>query len=41
VRIVAHSRQGEKIGELQMLVSQRMPIYYFGEDPIFDAIGKS
>jgi hypothetical protein len=40
VRIVAHSRSGEKIGELHMLVSQRMPIFYFGEDPILDAISK-
>ncbi|MGE0059618.1 MAG: hypothetical protein AB7P33_04570 [Dehalococcoidia bacterium] len=40
VRIVAHSRSGEKIGELQMLVSQRLPIYYFGEDPILDEILK-
>src|SRR5688572_15977349 len=40
VRIVAHSRNGDKVGELQMLVSQRLPLYYFGEDPIFDTIGR-
>jgi hypothetical protein len=40
VRIVAHSRKGEKVGELHMLVSQRMPLYYFGEDPILEAIEK-
>jgi hypothetical protein len=39
-KVVAFTRQGEKVGELQMLVSQRMPLYYFGEDPIFEAIGK-
>ena len=40
VRVVAHKRAGETVGELQMLVSQRMPQYYFGEDPIIEAIGK-
>jgi hypothetical protein len=40
VRIIANSRKGDKIGELHMLVSQRMPLYYFGEDPIFEALGK-
>jgi hypothetical protein len=40
VRITAYNRQGGKVGELQMLVSQRMPQYYFGEDPILEEIGK-
>lgn len=39
VRIVAYSRKNEKIGEVRMMVSERMPIYYFGEDPIFETIG--
>jgi len=41
VKITAFNRNGERLGELQMLVSERMPIYYFGEDPIFEAINSS
>lgn len=40
VKIVAHKREGDKVGELQMLVSQRLPQYYFGEDPILDTISR-
>ncbi len=39
VRIVAFSRSGEKIGELHILLSERMPIFYFGEDPILETLG--
>lgn len=38
VRIIARSRHGENVGELHMLVSERLPLYYFGEDPIFKAL---
>lgn len=41
VRILAFSRGGEKIGEVHMLVSQRMPLYYFGEDPILETLGNA
>ena len=41
VRILAHSPREEKIGEIHMLVSQRMPEFYFAEDPIFEKIGRN
>ena len=41
VRILAYSPSEEKIGEIHLLVSQRMPEFYFSEDPIFDTIGQN
>ena len=35
VRIVAHGPQGEKLGEVRMLVGRRTYDHYFAEDPIF------
>ena len=40
VRIVAYSPDNKRAGEIEMLVSQRMPAFYFADDPILAQIAK-
>ena len=40
VRVVAYSPKDDKIGELHMLVSERLQGFYFDEDPILDRISQ-
>ncbi len=40
VRIVAYSANNKRAGEITMLVSQRMPAFYFAEDPILQHLAE-
>jgi hypothetical protein len=41
VKVIGRGSNGASVGELQMLIAQRMPELYFQEDPIIAAVKES